>query len=150
MRNVLDFVSFTNPDDVSEVVLDDAEVVAVVVDVGWKEQRVAPTHDPLLAQVGSTPIDFQTQLVRFYDLWRLGESFSKLREEGYVPMCSRLVVDESSISELIRPALGSALDERTRAWIVPRLRSADLARGDDHHEDSDNRAKLHGGKLLAG
>src|ERR1700716_4514721 len=109
MRDVLNFVPLTDSDDVSEVVLDDAEVVAVVVDVGGKEQRVAATHDPLLAQVGRTPIDFQPQLVRLDDLWRLGESFSKLCEEGYVTVCSRLVVDESSIGQRICPALGGAL-----------------------------------------
>src|SRR5712664_3300739 len=112
MRNVLNFVPLANSDDVSEVVLDDPEVIAVVVDVGGKEQRVAPTHDSLLAQVGSTPIDFQPQLVSLHDLWRLGESLSKLCEEGYVTMCSCLVVDESSIGELIGSALGGALDER--------------------------------------
>src|ERR1700674_281182 len=123
MRNVLNFVPLADSDDVSEVVLDDAEVVAVVVDVGGEEQRVAATHDSLLAQVGSTPIDFQPQLIRLNDLWRLGESFSKLCEEGYVSVCSPFLVDESGIGELIGSALGSALDERTRPWIVPRLRS---------------------------
>ena len=150
MRNILNFVALADPDDVSEVVLDDAEVVAMVVDIGGKEQRVATAHDPLLAQVGSAPIDFQPQLVRLHDLWRLGESFSKLCEEGHIPVCSRLVIDESSIGELIRPALGCALDECAGARIVPGLLSAELARGDDDNEDSDSRAKLHGGKLVAG
>src|SRR5437588_810584 len=71
MRNVLNLVAFANPDDVSEVVLDDAEVIAMIVDVGGKQQRITTAHDALLAQIGRPPVDFQTQLVRLHDLWRL-------------------------------------------------------------------------------
>ena len=109
------------PNDVSEVVLDDSEVIAVVVDVRRQQQRVAATHDPLLAEIGRAPIDFQPQLVRLHDLWRLGKSFSKLGEESHVTVCRRLVVDEGRIGELTRPALSRVLDERASTSVVPRL-----------------------------
>ena len=121
MRNVAHFVAVAEPDDGGKVVLDDAEVIAVVVDVGGQEERVAATHDPLLAQVGRAPIDFQPQLVRLHDLWRLGESFSKLCEEGYVAVRDGLVVLEAGVGELLGAPRGGALDERARARVVPIL-----------------------------
>ena len=74
MRHVAHLVAFAEPDDRREVVLDDAEVVAVVGDVGREQQRVAPPDDALLAQVGRAPIDFVHELVGLHDLGRLGES----------------------------------------------------------------------------
>ncbi|OYV64864.1 MAG: hypothetical protein B7Z72_12765, partial [Gemmatimonadetes bacterium 21-71-4] len=41
VRGVAHLVAFPDADDVGEVVLDDPEVIAVVVDVGGQEQRVA-------------------------------------------------------------------------------------------------------------
>src|SRR5438045_2066893 len=112
MRNVLNFITLTDPDDVSEVVLDDAEVIAVVIDVGWEKQGVASPHDALLAQIGRAPVDFQTQLVRLYDFGRLGKSLSKLCEERHITVRRSLVVDERGVGELRRPPLGRVLDER--------------------------------------
>src|SRR5438445_8010370 len=149
MRNVLNLVAFANPDDVSEVVLDDAEVIAMIVDVGGKEKRIATAHDALLAQIGRPPVDFQTQLVRLHDLWRLRKPLSKLCEERHVAMRRSFVVDERGVGQLIRPALGGALDESQGALIVPRLLSAQLVRDSDQRQHSDKRAKPHGGKLTA-
>src|SRR6266513_5850796 len=112
MRNVLDLVALTDSDNVPEVVLDDAEVIAMVVDVGWQQQGVATSHDALLAQIGRSPVDFQTQLVRLHDFRRLRESLSKLCEECYVTVRRSFVVDERGVGELSRSALGSALHGR--------------------------------------
>ena len=144
MRDVLDLVAFAYPDDVPEVVLDDAEVVAVVIDVGRQEQSVAAPHDALLAQIGSAPVDFQPQLVRLHDFWRLGESLSKLCEECHVAVRRRLVVGEGGVGDLTGSSLGGALDELARAGIVPRLLSAEGVREDDGRKNPHRTAKPHG------
>src|SRR6267378_2150530 len=100
MRNVLNLIAFSDPDDVPEVVLDDAEVVPVVIDVGREKKCVATPHDALLAQIGRPPVDFQTQLVRLHDFWRLGESLSKLCEESNVAVRGRLVVGKCRVGDL--------------------------------------------------
>jgi hypothetical protein len=51
MRHVPHLVALADPDDVAEIVGDDAQVVAVVVDVGREERAVAPAQDDLLAPV---------------------------------------------------------------------------------------------------
>ena len=151
MGNILHLITFADPDDVSEIVLDDSQVIAMVVDVRRKQQGVTSTHDALLAQIGSAPVDFQTQLIRLDDFWRLGKPLSKLCEERHVAMRRRLVVDEGRVGELTRSALGSVLDERSGARIVPGLLCIKFARGDDEQrESSDRNAKPHGGKLVAG
>ena len=58
MERVAHLVALADPDHVAEVVGDDAEVVAVVVDVGGKEGAVAPAEDDLLAPVRGPPIHF--------------------------------------------------------------------------------------------
>ena len=45
--NVLNLITFPDPDDVSEVVLDDSEVITMVIDVGRKQERIASAHDAL-------------------------------------------------------------------------------------------------------
>ena len=56
--HVADLVALADPDDVAEIVGDDAEVVAVVVDVGGEKGAVAPAENDLLAPVGGLPIHF--------------------------------------------------------------------------------------------
>src|SRR3954468_20448889 len=148
MRNVAHLVALSDPDDVPEVVLDDAEVIAVVVDVGGKEQGVATTHNALLAQIGRAPVNFQTQLVRLHDLRWLGKSLSKLCQERYVAVRRSLVIDERGVGQLTGPALGGALDERGRARVVPDLLRANPARDDDRCAHQDGDAIPHWGKLV--
>src|SRR5258706_13089319 len=164
VRHVLNFITFANANDVSKVVLDDPEVVAVIVDVGGKKKRIANAHYALLAQVGSTPVDFQSQLIGLHDLWRLGESFSKLCEESDVTVRRRLVVDETGVGQLLRATVRGALDERAGARVVPRLLRTKLARRDEHQENPESRpmsqnhgensdsgsSLMLGGKLVAG
>src|SRR5687767_3061834 len=125
-------------------------MIAVIVDVGGKQQRVATAHYALLAQVGSAPVDFQPQLVGLHDLWRLRKSFSKLREESDVAVRLRLVIDQTGVGQLARSALGGVLDECPRARIVPRLLCARRRRDKDGGEREMNGAGPHGGKLVAG
>ena len=115
MRHVAHLVAVAEADDRREVVLDDAEVIAVVRDVGRQQQRVPSAEDALLAQVGRAPIDFVHQLVGLHDLRRLGESLADLGEEGDVAVRDGLVVPEAGVGELLRAARRRALDERARA-----------------------------------
>src|ERR1043165_8431090 len=132
MWNVRYLVAFAEPDDVRKVVLDDPEVVAVVLDVRRKQQRVAPADDALLAQVRRAPIDFQLQLVCLEYLWRSRKSGAELREERDVSMRVRLIVGQPGIRELFRPAGRRESDESSGFGIVPRLGACD---GCNTHQD---------------
>ena len=121
MRDVAHLVALAEPDDGREVVLDDAEVIAVVRDVRREEERVPPAEDALLAEVGRAPIDFVHELVGFHDLGRLGESLADLGEEGDVAVRDGLVVPEAGVGELLGASRGGPLDEGTRARVVPLL-----------------------------
>src|SRR5688500_9627676 len=111
MRNVTNLVAIAQANDAREVVLNDAEMVAMVVDVRRQQQRVATSDDPLLAEVGRAPIDFQRELVGLYDLRRLRESFTELGEERQVSVGRCLIVDESGIGELRSAPSRCALDQ---------------------------------------
>jgi hypothetical protein len=132
VRDVAHLVAFTETDDRGKVVLDDAEVVAVVRDVGREEQRVPAADDALLAEVGRPPIDFVHELVGLHDLGRLGEPFADLSEEGDVAVRDGLVVPEPGVGELLRAARRRPLDELARARVVPLL-GPDRARRERHH-----------------
>src|SRR5688572_6619251 len=58
MRHVADFVAVTESYDVGKIVLDYAEVVAMVIDVRREQRGIAPSGDELLAQVRRVPIHF--------------------------------------------------------------------------------------------
>src|SRR3954451_16653169 len=144
MRNVLYLVAFAETDDVPEIILNDAEVIAVIVDVRRQEKCVATPHDALLAQIGRTPVDFQTQLVRLHDFWRLGKAFPKLREERHVAVRRSLVIDERGVGDLTGSALCCPLHERGGARVVPYLLRVSLARRENQCEER-NRSASRGG-----
>src|SRR5256714_5047780 len=148
VRNISHFVPFADPDEISEIVLNDAEVIPVVIDIGGKEKRVAASHDALLAQIGRSPVDFETQLVGLYDFRRLGKSLSKLCEERHVTVRRSFVIDERGVGELARSALGSALDERGGARVVPGLLCGKFASDEKHRDSSHRMAEPHWGKLV--
>jgi hypothetical protein len=58
MGDVLYLVAFAQTDDAGKVILHDSQVIAMVVDVCRQQQRIAPAHNPLLAEVGRLPIHF--------------------------------------------------------------------------------------------
>jgi len=119
VRNVEHLVAVAEPNDLGEVVLDDPEVVAVVVDVGRQQQRVAAADDALLALIGRAPVHFDRELVGLDDLGRLGEPLPHLGEKGEVSAGGGGVVHEPGVGELARAALDGALDEGAGAGIVP-------------------------------
>ncbi len=75
--------------------------------VGSK-QRVAAADDPLLAQVGRVPVDFQRQLVGFDDLGRRAKPLTKLRKKSHVPMGGGPIVGEPRVGQLLGAALRGA------------------------------------------
>jgi hypothetical protein len=123
MRHVAHLVAVAQPDDRRKVVLDDAEVIAVVVDVGGQQQRVAPPHDPLLAEIRRQPVDLVHQLVGLHHLGRLGQAFADLREKGHVAVRGRAEVAEPGVGELPGTQARRALDQRAGAGVVPALRA---------------------------
>ena len=76
MRHVHHFVAVTESDDVGEVVLDDAQMVAVIADVRREQQSVAPTEDALLALIGRAPENLQPEFIGLDDLGRFGETLT--------------------------------------------------------------------------
>jgi hypothetical protein len=128
VRHVAHLVALTEPDDGRKVVLDDAEVVAVVRDVGRQEQRVAATEDALLAQVGREPIHFIHELVGLHDLGWFSEPFTDLGEEGDVAVRDGTVVLESGVGELLDAARGRTLHELAGPRVIPLLCAERLRR----------------------
>src|SRR5439155_10402466 len=63
VRNVANFVAFAEANDVWKVVLNDAEVIAMVGDVRRQQQCITSADNALLAEIGRTPVDFQRQLI---------------------------------------------------------------------------------------
>src|SRR5262249_18524796 len=102
------------PDGAREIVLDDAEVVAVVADVRRQEERVSSPLDDLSAERGRAPIHIERELVGLHDLRWLGEALADLREEGEVSAGSRVVIAQAGIGELLRATDGCPLDEGAR------------------------------------
>ena len=105
-----------------KVVLNDAEVVLVVRDVGGQRECVAPADDALLAEVGRPPIHFQRELIGADDLGRIGEVFTDLREKGQVAVRGRVIVSQCGVGQLLRATIGRTLHEVLHTCIVPRLR----------------------------
>ena len=83
------------------------------------EQEPLAADNPLLAQVGSPPIDFQRQLIGFHELGRLEEAVAQLRQKGHVPLRVRAIVDETGVGELLGASPGRFLDQRSGARVVP-------------------------------
>ena len=121
MRNVPHLVTLAQAHGRAEVVLDDAEVVAVVGDVGRQLCPVAPSDDALLAQSRRLPVHFQLQLVGFDEPRRLGQSFAELPEEKQKSVGLRLVVPEGGVAGGQAAAIDRAPHQRQPRVAVPRL-----------------------------
>ncbi len=122
MRHIAHLVALADPDVVAEVVGDDAEVVAMVVDVGGKERPVAPAKNDLLAPVRGPPIHFHPQLVGLDQPRRLRQAFTHLRQEEDEPMRPRPIARERAIGLRLEPALGGAPHQVQGRGRVPGLR----------------------------
>src|SRR2546426_11162880 len=86
MRDVPHLVPLTQAQRGAEVVLDDAQVVAVVADVGGELGPVAPADDALLAEPRRLPVHFQLQLVGLDEARRLDQPLAELSEEEEEPV----------------------------------------------------------------
>ena len=113
MRHVADLVAFADPDDVAEVVGDDAEVVTVVVDVGGQERPVAPAENHLLAPIRGAPIHFHPQLVGLDQPRRLAQPLAHLRQEEHEAVRPGPVARERGVG--LRGWPRSAVARRTSA-----------------------------------
>src|SRR5687768_9261211 len=146
MWDVPHLIAVADADDLGKVVLDDAEVVAVIGDVGGEEQRVASSDDALLAQPGRAPVHFQGQLIRLDDLRRLGEAFTELGEKGDIPASEGAPVVQRRIGELPLTKLGRAMHERHRSCIIPLgLRPCgqdETARGCHHRDKTEHDERI--------
>src|SRR5687767_4507928 len=146
MWDVPHLIAVTDANDLGKVVLDDAEVVAVIGNVGGEEQRVASSDDALLAQPGRAPVHFQGQLIRLDDLRRLGEAFTELGEKGDIPASEGAPVTQRRIGELPLAKLGRAMHERHRSRIIPLgLRPCgqdETARGCHHRDKTEHDERI--------
>ena len=114
MRDVAHFVTLTEANRTPEVVLHDAEVIAMVVDVGGQLGAIAPTDDALLAEPRSLPVHFQLQLIGLHETRRLAEPFAELTEEEEKPVSLSLVVAQRGIDRGMRTAV-----DRPARYYVP-------------------------------
>src|SRR2546427_5290108 len=115
-------VTFAQSHGGAEIVLDDAEVVAVVVDVGGKLGLVAPPDDALLAARRGLPVHFQLQLVGLHKPWGIGQPLPERPEEEEEAVSLRLVIVEGGVGDGAAAAQHGAARQRERRIRVPRLR----------------------------
>ena len=137
MRYVAYLVAIAESDDLGEVVLDDTEMIAVVLDVRRQQQRVAPAEDQLLAVIWRAPVDFERNLVCLHHLGRIGEAFTNLRQKGEPSQGGRRVVRQSGIRQLPRATLGCASHQYGHAGVVPVLRGRRSGHGGHRHHGDD-------------
>jgi len=105
MGHVAHFVPLAEAHGATEIVLDDAEVVAVVGDVGGELGAVAPADDTLLAQLRRLPVHFQLELVGFH---QPGGSVSPS------PSCSGACRPRSGSSDAALALARRAIERRDR------------------------------------
>jgi hypothetical protein len=97
MGNIANFISFTDPDDIAEIVGDDAQVITMVTDVGRKKGAIAPTQYYLLAAIGCLPIHFHVELVGFDQSRSFTEPLSNLSQEEDEPMSPGAIAGETRV-----------------------------------------------------
>src|SRR5207247_10990595 len=114
-------VAITEQDRSREIVLDEAEVSAVVIDVGRNLGAIAPANDALLAERWRLPVHFQLQLVRFDQPWWLGEPLAELPEEEEKSVSLGLVVAQRGIHRSVRAPVDRAPRQRQGGIAVPVL-----------------------------
>ena len=135
VRHVAHFVSLTQPDRASEIVLNDSEMIAVIVDVGGQLGAVTPADDALLAQARRLPVHFQLQLIRFHESRRLGEPFAELAEEEEKPVSLGFVIAQRGIDRAYGAPFNRAARQGQRGIAVPIL--GGRACGEDQQQEGD-------------
>src|SRR5439155_15816031 len=114
-------VPVAEADDAPEVVLDDAQVIAVIVDVRRELGAVAPADDALLAELRRLPVHFQLELIGLDETRRLGQPFPELPEEEEKAVSLSLVVAERGVARGAAAPLDGAARQRLRRCAVPVL-----------------------------
>ena len=132
MRDVPHLVPLAQPHRGAEVVLDDAQVVAVVADVGGELGPVAPADDALLAESRRLPVHFQLQLVGLDEARRLGQPLAELSEEKEEPVGLGLVIAQRGVRRGPAAPLDRAAGERERRRVVPGLRGERVRRAEQN------------------
>ncbi len=144
MRHVPHLVAVAQPHRGAEIVLDDAEVVAVVVDIGRELGLVAPPDDALLAARRGPPVHFQLQLVGLDEPRGISEPLAERPEKEEEAVSLGLVVVEGGVGHRTTAAQDGAARQRHRRIGVPCLRrrgsrTAEQAEG----EGGEHRATVH-------
>ena len=138
MGHVAHLVALADADQVAEIVGDDAQVIAMVADVGGQEGPVAPAEDPLLALVRGAPIHFHLQLVGLHQARRLAQPFlADLREKEHQPVGARPVPAEARVGLRFAAALDAGIREGERVRRIPLLGRE--RRGGRHEQDQPER-----------
>src|SRR4029453_17706321 len=107
-------------DQVSEVVGHNAQVVAMVRDVGGKKRSIAPAVDDLLAPLWCLPVHFHVQFIGFDQTRRSAQSFpTGLGQEEDEAVCSSAVALERRVSLHCFPPLHSTAGEREGSGGIP-------------------------------
>ena len=141
MRHVPHLVALAQPDGGTEVVLDDAQVVAVVVDVGGELGLIAPADDALLAARRGPPVHFQLQLVRLHQTRRVGEPFAEGAQKEQEAVGFSLVVVERGVGGGATAAQRGPARQPDRRIRAPRLgvdpeRQAEAGQGERRGDES--------------
>src|SRR5215204_7671929 len=109
MDRVTHLIPFTDPDQVAEVVGDDAKMIPVIADVGWQVGTIPPTLDDLLAVVRRTPIHFHAELVGFHQTGWVAQTLSHLGQEEHKAVRTGPVAGETRVSLNLEPPVDGSL-----------------------------------------
>jgi hypothetical protein len=121
MGDVGDFIAFSNANAVPKVVRDNTHMVAMISDICWQISPVTPSYYDLFGATGSLPVNFEFQLVGFYEPGWLRE-VAQLPKEEYEPVRTSVVVSETAVGPGLGAALNGTTNEVHRSAAVPILR----------------------------
>jgi hypothetical protein len=141
VRHIAHFVSLTEPYAVGEVVLHDAEVIPVVLDVGREIRTIPPANDLLLAPVRRLPIDFEHELIGLDQPRRFPQAFGQLSEEEDESMRADTKITKGCIGLTHRALRDSTSDDRLRCIGTPLLGPKQRRRGNHKARANDNAAR---------
>jgi hypothetical protein len=111
VNRVTHFIPFTDPNQVAEVVGDDAKMISVIADVGWQVGTIPPILDDLLAVVRRTPIHFHAELVGLNQTGWVAQTLSYLCQEEHKAVRTSPVAGETRVSLNLEPAVHRPLHE---------------------------------------
>jgi len=140
MDDITHFVPIAEPNAVAKIILDDAQMVPVVINVRGQVHAVAPSDNSLLAVTGGPPIDFEHQLICFDGSRRFGEPLTHLCEEENKTLSASRVVTQTIGMKHRRAPLGRLIDDCERSRRVPLL-APRRSKRDNQQDDRQGMAK---------